>query len=106
MGVKVRERPAGSNCWWVFINHKGMRKAKKCGPEKLANKVAEIIEANLKLGRPMMGEEEKPPLPTLAQYYERFKERLFGVNYFFPSTTIIFPGCFPVLSRFVLDGTQ
>ena len=54
-------------------DHRGLRKAKKCGPKKLAKKVAEIMEANLKLGRPLFGKEEKPPLPTLKQYYERFK---------------------------------
>ena len=59
----------------MFVNHRGRRKAKQCGPKKLANKVAEIMEANLKLGRPLLGEEEKPPAPTLNQYYERFKER-------------------------------
>ncbi len=75
MGVKVRERPKGSGVWWVFVDQRGMRKAKKCGPKKLAKQVKEIMEANLKLGRPMMGEEEKPPVPTLNRYYERFKER-------------------------------
>jgi len=75
MGVKVRERPKDSGVWWVFVDQRGMRKAKKCGPRKLANKVAEIMGANLKLGRPLLGEEEKPPAPTLNQYYERFKER-------------------------------
>ncbi len=74
MGVKVRERPKDSGTWWVFVDQRGLRKAKKCGPKKLANKVAEIMEANLKLGRPLFGEEEKLPLPTLKQYYERFKE--------------------------------
>jgi len=74
MGVKVRQRPKGSGIWWVFIDHHGLRKAKKCGSQKLANKVAEIMKSNLTLGRPLLGEEEKPPLPTLKQYYEQFKE--------------------------------
>lgn len=74
MGVKVRERPKGSNCWWVFVDHRGLRKAKKCGSKKLAKKVAEIMEANLKLGQPLLGEEKQPSLPTLKQYYERFRE--------------------------------
>jgi len=75
MGVIVREKVKGSGEWWVFVNHKGMRPAKKCGTKKLANQVKEVMEANLKLGRPLMGEEDKPPVPTLNQYYERFKER-------------------------------
>ena len=73
MGVKVRQRPKGSGIWWVFIDHEGQRKAKKCGSEKLANEVKEIMEANLKLGRPLMGEEQKTS-PTLAQYYRTFRE--------------------------------
>ena len=40
MGVKVREKITGSGVWWVFVNHKGMRKSKKVGTEKLANEIA------------------------------------------------------------------
>jgi len=75
MGVRVREKIKDSGVYWVFVNHRGMRKAKQCGPKKLAHKVAEIMEANLKLGRPLLGEADKPPAPTLNQYYARFKER-------------------------------
>ncbi len=73
MGVKVRERPKDSAVWWVFVDHNGQRKAKKCGSKKLADKVAKIMEANLTLGRPLLEEKEQLTLPTLAQYYERFK---------------------------------
>jgi len=74
MAVKVRERPKDSGVWWVFVDQRGLRKAKKCGPKKLANRVAEIMEANLKLGRPLLGEEEKPPLPTLRRFFRRFED--------------------------------
>jgi len=76
MGVTVREKITGSNVWWVFVNHNGMRKSKKVGTEKLADKVAKLMEANLMIGRPLMGNEDrsKPPVPTLKQYYERFKK--------------------------------
>ncbi len=107
MAIKVRERPAGSNCWWVFIDHRGMRKAKKCGPKKLASQVAEIMEANLKLGRPLLGEEDKPPAPTLNQYYERFKERHMKTA-IKESSYIVYESCFrlhilPELGRLCLD---
>jgi len=72
MGVRIREKIQGSGIYWVFVNHKGWRKAKKCGSKKLANKVRDVIEANIKLGNPPMGEEEKPVM-TLAQYYRTFK---------------------------------
>jgi integrase len=51
MGVKVRERPKGSGVWWVFIDHKGKRKAKKIGnDEEAARQIAEKINAKLILG--------------------------------------------------------
>ena len=48
MGVKVRERPKDSGIWYVFVDHRGLRKAKKCGSEKLANKVADLIGQTLR----------------------------------------------------------
>jgi len=76
MGVKVREKIEGSGIFWVFVNHRGSRKSKKVGPRELAEKVAKIMAANLTLGRPVSGNEEKakPPAPTLKQYYERFRK--------------------------------
>jgi integrase len=51
MGVKVREKPTGSGVYWVFINHEGKRKSKKIGKLETADKVAELIDAKLKLGQ-------------------------------------------------------
>jgi len=107
MGVTVREKIKDSGEWWVFVNHRGLRKAKKCGSEKLASKVKEVMEANLKLGRPLMGEEEKPPAPTLNQYYERFKERHMKTA-IKESSYIVYESCFrlhilPELGRLRLD---
>lgn len=51
MGVKVREKPPGSGTWWIFINHQGVRKAKKIGNDKkIAMEAAEKIKAKLVLG--------------------------------------------------------
>jgi integrase len=51
MGVKVRQRPQGSGIWWIFIDHQGIRKAKKIGKDKgFAKEVAKKIEAKLTLG--------------------------------------------------------
>jgi integrase len=41
MGVKVREKPKGSGVWWVFITHSTIRKSKRIGDKKTAEKVAE-----------------------------------------------------------------
>lgn len=64
MGVKVRERPAGSGIWWIFIDHQGTRKAKKVGKDKkLAMEAAKKIEAKLALGdMGIMGKQLKSPM--------------------------------------------
>lgn len=43
MGVKVREYKPGP--WWLLIDHKGQRKAKKIGSKKAAMEAAAKIEA-------------------------------------------------------------
>jgi integrase len=50
MGVKVREKDPGSGVYYVYISHRGQRKAKQIGDRKLAKKVAKQIEAKLVLG--------------------------------------------------------
>ncbi|MCH7802443.1 MAG: site-specific integrase [Acidobacteria bacterium] len=72
MGVTVREKAKGSNQWWVFINHGGRRTSRKVGSEKAALEVAKKIEAKLILGEAFL-QEKKPAVPTLDEYYERFK---------------------------------
>jgi len=74
MGVRVREKISGSNEFWVFINHGGRRTSRKVGSEKAAREAAKKIEARLTLGEAFLPE-KKPLVPTLADYYERFKSR-------------------------------
>ncbi len=74
MGIIVKEKIKDSGEWWVFMNHKGIRRSKKCGPKHLAEKVAGIMTANLTLGRPLMGKEEEPPAPTLNRYCKTFEQ--------------------------------
>ena len=38
MGVKVKE---WKGAWWVFINHQGHRKAKRCASKKAATLAAD-----------------------------------------------------------------
>lgn len=47
MGVRVRQKDGS---WWVFINHKGKRKAKKIGDRKAALEVAKRLRAALASG--------------------------------------------------------
>jgi len=64
MGVTVREKLKGSGEWWIFINHKGKRKAKKIGKDKkMALEAARKIEAKLALQEfGFIKDEKKPPL--------------------------------------------
>jgi len=67
MAVKVEQRKGK---WWVFINHKGKRKAKCLGANKrAAEEAAGKIEAKLTLGQFEINE-EKPRVPLFAEYGE------------------------------------
>ena len=72
MGVKIREKPKGSGVYWVFINHRGTRKAKKIGKDKrLAREVGKNIEAKLTL-KDFDIESFNKKVPTLKQYGEKW----------------------------------
>ena len=61
MGVQVKE---WKGAWWIFVNHKGQRKAKRMGEGKTGHRVAltaaEKIQARLVLGNLSLLEEVKP----------------------------------------------
>jgi integrase len=67
MGVTVRER---DGAWWVFVHHKGRRKAKRVGAKAAAREVAAKIQARLTLGKFKLAED--PPCPTFREYAERW----------------------------------
>jgi integrase len=54
MGVTVREKPADSGVWWVFIHHAGQRRARRVGTGKHGKRLAEAaaikIQARLLAG--------------------------------------------------------
>jgi integrase len=63
MGVTVREKPRGSGVWWLFITHKGKRKAKTVGDKKTASTLAREVRASLAAGDlGLIFEENKMPL--------------------------------------------
>ncbi len=104
MGVKIREKIPGSKIWWVFVAHNGKRTSRKVGDKKAAEKVAKRIQARLVLGELP---ESKPPLPTLADYYERFKTTYMKTA-IKESSYIVYESCFrlhilPELGRIRLD---
>ena len=72
MGVLVKERVKGE--WWVFVNHKGKRKAKKIGKDKrIAMEVAKKIGARLTLGE-MDLDANSSRCPTLKEYIDGWND--------------------------------
>ena len=69
MGVKVREKDPGSGVYYVYVSHRGQRKAKRIGPKTLAKKVAKQIEAKLVLGD-LDFEKFNSKSPTFKKYAE------------------------------------
>jgi len=71
MGVKVREHPKGSGKFYIFINHKGQRRAKFISyDKKAALEVARKVEARLTLGD--LAIEPKQDKVTLKEYSEKW----------------------------------
>lgn len=72
MGVNIRQKPTGSGIWWVFINHRGVRKSKKIGKDKkLAKQWQKKLEAKLLLGDLDMDNFNRT-CPTFKDYAEKW----------------------------------
>jgi integrase len=73
MAVKVRQR---RGAWWVFIDHQGRRRAKRCASKKAAELAADKIDAALRLGQvDVLDADRRPtpaPVPTFQHYAERW----------------------------------
>jgi integrase len=71
MGVKVKSWKGG---WWLFIDHKGRRKAKRVGVGKgglrAARAAAEKIQAKLALGETALLDETRDPALTVTAFVE------------------------------------
>ncbi len=75
MGVQVRQKPADSGIYWVFIHHDGRRTSKRIGTsEDKANEVAENIRAKLVLGQYNFDKAKKQPQKTFGQYAKTWLE--------------------------------
>ncbi len=62
MGVRVRKKDGS---WWVFIHHKGNRKAKKVGDRRAAQEVAWKLQPRLALGLTGFNSSDSP---TFREY--------------------------------------
>ncbi len=65
MGVKVKH---WKGAYWLFINHKGKRKARRIGDKKIAQRVAGEITARLALGATLAS--TTPSTRTVATFKE------------------------------------
>ncbi|MBI2218770.1 MAG: site-specific integrase [Candidatus Rokubacteria bacterium] len=89
MGVKVRVR---DGAWWLFIDHKGKRKAKRVGVgppgKKAARLAAEKIQAKLALGDVTVFDPEPvaTAAPTFRAVYEEWLQKYPALNAIRPST--------------------
>src|SRR5262249_41245294 len=81
MGVKVRQR---NGAWWLYIDHRGQRKAKRVGEGKAGKKAADDaavqIRARLTLGDTGILEPEQGGSPTFRDLAEESLARYPLVN--------------------------
>ena len=77
MGVKVRERKPGE--WWIFIDHKGRRKAVKVGAKAAAKASAIEIEKKITTGKLDLNRGDLTPV-TFEKYAEKWMEQHVQAN--------------------------
>lgn len=63
MGVKVK---FWKGAWWVFVNHRGKRKAKRVGDRVTAMKLAQAIRERIARGDLQLGPSTEETLETYA----------------------------------------
>ncbi len=79
MGVKIRKKDGR---WFVFVNHKGQRKAKCVGESRaIAEKVRCMLEAKLALGEVgLLDDEDDSQMPTFDNYADRWLKEYANVE--------------------------
>ena len=81
MAVKVRER---KGAWWLYVDHKGRRKAKCVGvgprAKKAATAAAEKIQAKLALGDLSVFEDNRTPAVTLREHVDNWLKDYVAVH--------------------------
>ena len=71
MGIRVREKVAGSGEWWIFINCKGVRKSKKVGSEETAQEVKKRLDAKIVLGTFNIADVEEAKTALIFKLYSK-----------------------------------
>jgi integrase len=71
MGVTVRQQVRGKGKpWWVYVTHKGRRKAYKIGSQDAAEAVAERIRTKMAAGALKLTPDEE--IPTFGDYFQKW----------------------------------
>jgi integrase len=79
VGVLVRQRPKGKGQpWWVFVNHKGQRLAKKVGDKAAAEAVAKELRERLAKGDFQINPPEQAP--TFGAYAKKWLDGYGGTH--------------------------
>src|SRR5258705_5485649 len=76
LGVRVR---FWKGAWWIFVTHRGLRRAKRVGDRRAAEEVASKLRARLQLGDLSVFEPERD-IPTLEVYAERWLETYVAIH--------------------------
>jgi integrase len=76
VGVRVR---FWKGAWWVFVTHRGHRRARRVGDRRAAEAVASQLRARLQLGNRSVLEPERD-VPTLRTYADRWLETYVAVH--------------------------
>jgi integrase len=71
MGVKARQK---DGAWYVFVNHKGIRRAKRCASKRAAERVRDELDARLKLGQVEVL--SPPSMPTVTTESPKLRDAL------------------------------
>lgn len=77
MGVLVRKR---DGVWWVFINHRGERKAKKVGDKQAADTVAKKVREALATGALQIAKADAPLFRDYAVAWLQQHRRVNGIK--------------------------
>jgi integrase len=72
MGVVVREKVKGSGEFWIFVNYKGQRKARKVGDKKAAREVARRIEGKIAAKEFNLDTGDGKPVITFKAYADKW----------------------------------
>jgi integrase len=85
MGVRVREKRAGSSEFWVFVASKGQRTSRLVGDREAAETAATVIQAKLTLGDRSIFDPPAPIAPTpepeitLREYAREWRKNYTGL---------------------------